>query len=124
MAASARPGLLPAVRDAYERLSAAIVTKIELPALVLQVVTGVWFIVTFPGWMKMGWLHGKLLAVLILLVLSHVEMFNARAVVKLRHQRGDAGADEIDRRKARHRTLGIAGAIAVVAIFGLVAFGR
>ena len=124
MAASSRSEVLPAVRDAYERLSAAIVTKIELPALIVQIVSGVLFIATFPGWMKMGWLHGKLTAVLVLLVLAHVEMFNARAIARLRQRHGDAGSAEIGKRKDRHKKLGIAGTVAVVAVMGLVAFGR
>ena len=124
MAASARGGVLPAVRDEYEKLSAAIVTKIELPALIVQVLSGVMFIAQNSGWMRMGWLHGKLTAVLILLVLAHLEMFNARAVAKLRQQRGDTAADEIAKRKKRHVQFGVAGTIAVVAVLGLVAFGR
>jgi uncharacterized membrane protein len=124
MAASAGAGVLPAVRDAYERASAAIVTKIELPALIVQIVSGLIFILEFPGWMKMGWLHGKLAAVVVLLVLAHVEMFNARAVARLRQRHGETSNAEIAQRKQRHAKLGIAGTVAVVAVLGLVAFGR
>ncbi len=124
MKASARAGLAASVRDAYEGLAASIVTKIELPALLTQVASGVVFIVLTPGWLKMGWLHGKLTAVVVLLVLSHVEMFNARAIARLRKERGDAAATEIDARKKRHATLGAIGTVAVVAVIGLVVFGR
>ena len=124
MNASTRGTLHPAVRDAYERISANLVTRVELPALVLQVVSGAWFLFQVPGFMRMGWMHGKLTAVLILLVLSHVEMFNARAVARLRKRKGDAAAAEIAQRKRRHAQLGSVGTLAVVAVLGLVAFGR
>ena len=130
MKSSARPGLTPSVRDAYEQLSALIATKIELPALMAQLLSGILFIVTNPGWMKMGWLHAKLLAVLVLLVLSHVEMFNARSIARLRAERGDAGdagnsrEQEIAARKKRHALLGSIGGLALLAVIGLVEFGR
>jgi putative membrane protein len=121
---SSRPSVATAVRDAYERLTATILTKIELPAVLAQVLSGIVYIVLNPGWMKMGWLHGKLLAVLILLVLSHIEMFNARAIVRLRAARGDQASTEIDARKKRHALLGAFGTLAVLAVIGLVVFGR
>jgi uncharacterized membrane protein len=124
MKASANAAILPAVRDAYERLSAQIVTKVELPALIAQVLSGVLFVLQIPGYMKMGWLHGKLLAVVVLLVLAHLEMFNARAIAKLRQRHGDSVAAEIGKRKKRHFQLGMIGTVAVIAVIGLVSFGR
>ncbi len=124
MKASARAGLTASVGDAYEALAASIVAKIELPALVVQVASGVVFILLTPGWLKMGWLHGKLAGVLVLLVLSHVEMFNARQIARLRKDRGDSATTEIDARKKRHARLGAVGTVAVVLVIGLVVFGR
>jgi uncharacterized membrane protein len=124
MKTSRQAGLAPAVRDSYERLSAMIVTKLELPAMVIQLVSGVMFIALTPGLMKQGWLHAKLTAVLVALVLSHLEMFNARAIARLRQQRGDAAQAEIDARKKRHAQFGALGTVAVLAVLGLVVFGR
>jgi uncharacterized membrane protein len=124
MKASASGSILPPVRDAYERLSAQIVTKVELPALIAQVFSGVLFVMNMPGYMKMGWLHGKLLGVVVLLVLAHVEMFNARAIARLRQRHGESGAAEIGKRKQRHLQLGMVGTVVVVAVIGLVYFAR
>jgi len=120
MRMSARDGLAAAVRDEYERLAAAIVTKVEVPALFAQVVTGVAFIADAPGFLRQHWLHAKLTAVVALLVLSHLEMFNARRLVKARASRGDAATVEIAGRKKRHATIGAVGAGLVVAILLLV----
>lgn len=120
---SMRDGLTAAVRDEYERLAAAIVTQIEVPALFGQVVTGVGLIALAPIWLTQGWLHGKLACVAVLLVLSHLEMFNARRIVKARSDRGDAANDEIAARKKRHATFGLFGTLAVVVLIGLVAYG-
>ncbi|HKU41086.1 MAG TPA: hypothetical protein VJR89_23145 [Polyangiales bacterium] len=124
MHASRTSGILPAMRDDYERLCATIVTKIELPALFAQVFSGVLFVTAMPGFMKLGWMHGKLLAVLVLLVLSHVEMFNARAVARLRQRHGESAAAEISKRKQRHLQLGGVGTLAVAAVVALVVFAR
>ena len=105
---SARGGLAAAVRDEYERLAATIVTQIELPALFAQVATGVVLIALAPLWLTQGWLHGKLACVVVLLVLSHLEMFNARRIVKARSARGDARARRrrgFARRRARRSHL-------------------
>jgi uncharacterized membrane protein len=123
MMRSRAAGLAPSVRDEFERLAAAILTKIELPAIFAQVVTGVAFLVLTPAWLTFGWLHGKLTCVVILLGLSHAEMFNARRIVKARVARGDAATAEIDARKARHGTLGLIGTLAVVVVLALVAYG-
>ena len=123
MARSRRPELSAAVRDDYERLAAAIVTKIELPALFAQIATGIGFIVLTSGWLTHGWLHAKLACVVVLVGLSHIEMFNARKIVKARVARGDAASDEIAARKARHATFGRLGTLAVVIVIGLVAYG-
>ena len=120
---SVRDGLTAAVRDEYERLAAAIVTQIEVPALFGQVVTGVGLVALAPIWLTQGWLHGKLACVAVLLVLSHLEMFNARRIVKARGDRGDAANDEIVARKKRHATFGLFGTLAVVVLIGLVAYG-
>ncbi|HEY8080317.1 MAG TPA: DUF2269 family protein [Labilithrix sp.] len=123
MKRSARDGLSAAVRDEYERLSAAIVTKLELPGLFAQIASGIGFIALNSSWLQAGWLHAKLTAVALLLVLSHVEMFNARKLVRARAQRGDAAAAEIATRKKRHAQLGAVGTVLVVAVIGLVVYG-
>jgi uncharacterized membrane protein len=123
MGRSAQSGVVAAVRDEYERLSATIITTIELPALLVQVATGVIFLVLTTAWLNQGWLHGKLACVAALLVLSHLEMFNARKIVKARATQGEAASAVIARRKARHRMLGTLGTVAVVLVVGLVAFG-
>ena len=91
---STRPGTAPATRDAYERIAASVITKIELPAIFTSIASGVVFITQTPALMKQGWLHGKLLCVLLLAVLSHLEMFNARKIGRAR-EAGGATADEV-----------------------------
>ena len=120
MKMSAKEGLAPAVRDEYERLAAAIVTKAEVPGLFAQVLTGVVLVVVQPTYLQQHWLHAKLTAVVLLLVLSHVEMFNARRLVRARAARGDAAAGEIAARKKRHALLGAVGTVLVVAVLLLV----
>ncbi len=124
MKRSRAEGITPEVRADREALAAGIVTKIELPAIMGSIASGVGFILQNPAVMKFGWLHGKLLCVLVLALLSHAEMFNARAIVKVRAARGDAGKDEIEARKKRHELLGLAGSLLVVAILILVTFVR
>jgi protoporphyrinogen IX oxidase len=123
MARSRQAGLASAIRDEYERLAATILTRIELPALMAQVATGVVFIALDPAWLRLGWMHGKLGCVVILLGLSHAEMFNARAIAKARATRGDGANADIDARKTRHATLGAIGALVVVTLVGLVVYG-
>ena len=122
MRRSSLPGLASAVRDEYERLAAAVCTKIELPGMFLQIASGVALVILAPGFLKQHWLHAKLTAVLILLVLSHVEMINARRIVKARA--GAAGRDaaegEIADRKKRHAAFGTVGTVLVVAVLLLV----
>lgn len=124
MFASRNRSLLPAMRDAYERASATVVTKIELPALLAQLFSGVLLVVQTPGYMHLGWMHGKLLAVFLLLLLSHIEMFNARAIARSRQRHGDSAAAEIDKRKARHQQLGGVGTVLVAVVMALVVFAR
>ena len=123
MAMSAADGTPPTVRDAYERLASAILVRIELPALFAQVATGVVFIALLPTWLTQGWLHGKLTCVAALLVLSHLEMFNARRIVRARTERGESASAEIAGRKRKHATLGAIGTLAVVVLLLLVAYG-
>jgi putative membrane protein len=120
---SSRTGLAAAVRDEYERLCATTITKVELPALVAQIASGVVNLVLTPAWLKMGWMHGKLAVVGVLLVLSHIEMFNARAIVKLRASKGDGAKSEIESRKARHQRFGSVGTLLVMALVLLVGYG-
>lgn len=129
LARSRAASLAEAARDELERLAAAVVTKIELPAIFVSVVSGVGSIVMTPELMRHGWLHAKLTCVLVLLVLSHLEMFNARRIVKLRSgalapPSGSSPAAAIDTRKRRHALFGAAGTLLVSAILALVIFAR
>jgi uncharacterized membrane protein len=123
IARSAAGGLAALVRDQYERLAATILTKIEVPAIGVQVVTGVTFIALTPAWLHYGWLHAKLTCVLLLLGLSHAEMFNARKIVAARAAQGDGAAEAIAARKKRHALFGTIGALLVAAVVVLVAWG-
>jgi uncharacterized membrane protein len=116
--------LAPALRDDHEKLAAAIVTKIELPAIMGSILSGVGFVSQAPELMKQGWLHGKLLCVVILAVLSHLEMFNARKIVRARAASGEKANDEIDARKKKHEIFGLIGMLTVVALLVLVTFVR
>jgi uncharacterized membrane protein len=123
LAASASAGLAAPARDAYERLAATVVTKVELPSLLLSVGSGILFLVHEPAYLRAAkWMHPKLTIVLMLLVLSHLEMFNARAIVRLRERGGSD--EEIAGRKRRHAMMNGAGIVLVVAVLVLVSFVR
>lgn len=124
MKLSTKAGIDAAVRDEYERLAALVVTKIELPAIFASMASGAVFIAQNPLLMKQGWLHGKLTVVLLLAVLSHLEMFNARKIVRARASGAASAAEEIAGRKRRHATFGAVGALLVVALLVLVTFVR
>ena len=124
MKLSARDGTSAEMRSSYERLSATILTKIEVPAIFGSIVSGMVFIMQNSLLMKQGWLHGKLTCVLLLAVLSHLEMFNAKAIVRAREDGGAGVEDEIKRRKARHNLFGTVGSVVVVALLVLVTFVR
>ena len=108
-------------RNHLEGLCATIVTKIEVPAIMGSIGSGIGFVIQNPVLMKMGWLHGKLLCVVALLVLSHLEMFNARNIVRARTAGKD---DEIEARKKKHAFFGLLGTVAAVALRILVTFVR
>lgn len=113
--------LPPELATDHEKLAASIVTKIELPAIMGSIASGIGFVVQNPAVMKLGWLHAKLACVLLLAVLSHLEMFNARKIVKARAA-GDTSA--IDARKKRHEAFGAVGSLLVVVLMVLVTFVR
>jgi uncharacterized membrane protein len=115
-------GVLPAVRDDLEKMSASVVTKIELPAIMGSIASGIGFVAQNPAVMKFGWLHAKLGCVLLLLLLSHAEMFNARGIVKMRA--ANASEDEIEAKKKRHEMFGAVGSLLVVIVLVLVTFVR
>ena len=87
-----------------------------MPGTFAQVVTGIGLVVMDPMALRLGWLHLKLTAVVALLVLSHLEMFNARRLVRARAAKGDAAADEIAARKKRHALFGAIGTVLVVIV--------
>jgi uncharacterized membrane protein len=112
----------PEVRADREKTAASVITKIELPAIIGSILSGIGFIAQNPAVMKFGWLHGKLLCVVLLLGLSHAEMFNARKIVKARA--ANAKEEEIEAKKKRHDVYGTIGALLVVALLVLVTFVR
>jgi uncharacterized membrane protein len=120
MRSSAQAGVAPAVRDAYERAAATVATKVELVGLFVQVISGVLILVLAPDFLKQHWMHAKLTAVLILLVVAHLEMINARRIVKARAARGDAAEAEIQGRKGRQAALGVVSGLFIGAIVLLV----
>ena len=75
-------------------MAAEIVTKIELPGIILAVIGGILLIVQNPMVMKASsdaplagpgpWLHIKLTLVLVLLVIVHLKMFRSRKAVRQR----------------------------------------
>jgi uncharacterized membrane protein len=124
MKASAKTDISAEVRAAYERLVAGIITKIELPAIFGAILSGIVYVAANSAVMKQGWLHGKLAVVLVLAVLSHVEMFNARTIVREREGGGVGAEADIAARKKRHAALGSVGAVLVVVLLILVTFVR
>ncbi len=125
MKLAAASGTLPSVRDSFERLAATVLTRIELPAVYGSIVSGIVFVTQSPALMKQGWLHGKLTCVLLLAALSHLEMFNARAIVKLRAGADGAEVDvEIAARMKSHALLGAIGTTLVVILLAFVTFVR
>lgn len=121
---STRSGTPSESRDSYERLAASIATKIEVPAIFVSMASGIAFIAQNPVLMRQGWLHGKLTCVLCLAVLSHLEMFNTRRIVKARTAGGADAEAEIAKRKSRHAVFGGIGSLLVVALLVLVTFVR
>lgn len=117
---SAAPGLNPAVRDAWERAAASACARLELPAIFLSVLSGLGFLLVVPGYMKMGWLHMKLAAVFVLLVLAHLDMFNAKRIVRLRA--GGGAEAEITARKSRQALYGAIGTVLLLAVLYLAVF--
>ncbi len=124
MKLSAKAGIASAVRDEYERLAAVVVTKIEVPAIFASIASGVVFITQNPALMKQGWLHGKLTVVILLAVLSHLEMFNARKIVRARTSGAPSADEEIAGRKSRHGLFGAVGTLLVLALLVSVTFLR
>src|SRR5688572_1194116 len=99
MKRSRADGMADEVRADREAMAAAIITKIELPAIVGSIASGIGFVLQNPAVMKYGWLHAKLLCVVLLLFLSHAEMFNARKIVKARTRGDESARAEIEARK-------------------------
>jgi uncharacterized membrane protein len=123
IAASAADGLAAEVRKAYEEFAEGIVSRVELPSIFLAGFSGILFLVDDAGFLKQAaWFHPKMLCVLLLAVLSHLEMFNTRRIVRARF----AGKPEAEilARKKRHAVYGWVGAFLLVVVLVLVAFVR
>ena len=114
MKTSSRAGLTEAVRNERESLAAAVATKIEVPGLFAQLALGIGLVALTPTYLKQAWLHGKLTFVLVLLVLSHLEMFNARKIVSMRAE--GAPESEIAPLKKKHAVMGAIGGVCVIAV--------
>jgi uncharacterized membrane protein len=113
------------VRAAYEALAAALVSRVELPALLVSLASGVALLYEQAwGPLRQGWMHGKLAAVLALLVLAHLEMFNAKRMVRARTARGDAADDENAQRLARQARFGCFAYAGIITVIAMVAFVR
>jgi uncharacterized membrane protein len=121
-AASRAAGAAGAARDRAERLAAAIVTRLELPAILVSILSGLGMLHE-SAWapLRQGWMHGKLTAVAVLLVTSHLEMINGRKIVKARAAGDDAAAEARKRRQALYGWIDLA---AIAAIVALVTVGR
>lgn len=120
---SGADGLAPAAREAYERLAATLARSFELPALLVSVLSGIALLQQRSFFLKMGWMHAKLTGVLVLLVIAHLEMFNARKIVRAR---GAAAPDEpeIARRKRRQDAFLALEAVAFAVVMVMVIFVR
>ena len=88
------------------------------------IVSGIGFLGTNPALMRQGWLHAKLTCVLLLAVLSHLEMFNARRIVRAREGAASDAEAVIAARKKRHALFGTIGSLLVVVLLALVTFAR
>ena len=117
---SADAGMAAAARDELERLAALACTRLELGGLFLQVLSGVGIALMAPAFLAQHWLHAKLTCVAILLFVAHLEMINARRIVKARAARGDAAEPEIAGRKRRQATLGLVTGALIAAVVLLV----
>lgn len=123
LAMSVAEGLATEVRDAYEQLAETIVSWVELPAIFLAGFSGILFLVDDAGYLKQAaWFHPKMLCVILLAVISHLEMFNTRRIVRARL----AGQPEagILQRKKRHAIYGGISALLLLVVLVLVAFVR
>jgi uncharacterized membrane protein len=123
MGASKRASMAVQMRDTYEALSASIITRIELPAIFLSFLSGLVLLYERPFWLRNPWLHAKLTVVVVLLVLTHFEMFNARKIARARNSSGDAAATELAARKSRHGLFSAISTLGVLIILVCVTFG-
>ena len=120
MKRSRNPRVDPAVRDADEQAAASLILRLALPAGFVAILTGVGLLYFRPTLLQQPAMHMKLTMVALLLVLTHLEMFNARRIVRLRAGGGDSA--QIADRKSRHAAYGSIGAILAIGIVAIVAF--
>jgi putative membrane protein len=67
---------VPAGSDAsetFKMMERRLLRAIMNPAMIASYVFGIWMLVLNPGWFQMGWIHAKLLFV-VLLTVSHMLM--------------------------------------------------
>jgi uncharacterized membrane protein len=123
MGASKRASIAAQMRDTYEELSASIITRIALPGIFLSFLSGLVLLYERPFWLRTPALHVKLTVVLVLLVLTHFEMFNARKIAKVRNLPGEPASAEIAARKGRQGTFNMISTLGVLIILVVVSFG-
>lgn len=105
LARSSAAGLAATTRDTLEQLASFAASKIELPGILAQVLSGVALIALAPGFLKLHWIHAKLTVVLVLLVTAHLDSINAKRIVRARAAKGEAAEDEIAARKKRQAVM-------------------
>jgi len=116
---SSEAGTAPPARDALEEAAAGLITKTQLPAIFLSVISGAGLVIAKPAFLQNPAMHAKLTVVFVLLVVSHLEMFNARRIVRARAAGDDAA---IAARKKRHGLFAAIDLIGIATILALVAF--
>ena len=63
--------------EQFKVMERRLMRAIMNPAMIASLVFGIWMLVLTPEWLKQGWMHGKLLLV-VLLAASHMMMARYR----------------------------------------------
>jgi putative membrane protein len=72
----------PQMCTVFETMEKKLLRIIMNPAMGLTIITGIWMIVINPAWMKMGWLHTKLLMVIFLIGYHHYALYVSKKFAK------------------------------------------
>lgn len=117
---SQNPDLAPSVREHLEQTAFWVLKKIELPSMFVSFLSGLTMLLLHGVYLRAGWMHAKITLVFLLLVLDHVEMFNAKAIVAARTS--NQPEELIVARKKRHERFGRIGALLLLSILILVTY--